>query len=57
MEGWNLFCYKWDSITYIIIYIYYFTIIIFEDISAQIVARFRYIRAPDVTPYPVRGKT
>jgi hypothetical protein len=39
--------------------IYYLILMIisFEDISVQIVKCFRCIRAPDVTPYPARGKT
>jgi hypothetical protein len=32
-------------------------IISFENIGVQSVTCFRCIRAPDVTPYPARGKT
>jgi hypothetical protein len=51
-----MFCYKRDSISYIMTY-YFFTIISFEDIGVQRVGCFRCIRPPDVTPYPARGKT
>jgi hypothetical protein len=37
-------------------YYLFFMIISFEDISVKIVTCFRCVRAPDVTPYPARGK-